>query len=54
MALADTVEGTGQAAPDGGRPLAEHARNWSMESLAARYVDVYERAIASYRTWRTR
>ena len=25
-----------------------HAQGWSMESLAERYIDVYQRAIAAY------
>jgi glycosyltransferase involved in cell wall biosynthesis len=48
-ALADVVERTGQSAPEARKAALEHARNWSMESLAERYVDTYERAIASYR-----
>jgi phosphatidyl-myo-inositol alpha-mannosyltransferase len=54
VALADAVEGTGQSAPEARKAALEHARNWSMESLAERYVDVYERAITSYRARRTR
>jgi phosphatidylinositol alpha-mannosyltransferase len=53
VALADAVEGTGQSAPEARKAALEHARNWSMESLAERYVDVYERAIASYRARRS-
>lgn len=49
VALADAVEGIGPSAPDARKSAVEHARNWSMESLAERYLDVYERAIASYR-----
>jgi phosphatidylinositol alpha-mannosyltransferase len=48
VALADVVEGTGLSAPEARKAAVEHARNWSMESLAERYVDVYERAIAAY------
>jgi phosphatidylinositol alpha-mannosyltransferase len=47
-ALADAVEGTGPSAPEARKAAIEHARNWSMESLAERYLEVYERAIASY------
>ena len=47
-ALADAVEGTGPSALEARKAALEHARNWSMESLAERYLDVYERAIASY------
>ena len=53
VALADVVEGTGQSAPEARKAAVEHARSWSMESLADRYVDVYERAIASYRARRS-
>jgi phosphatidylinositol alpha-mannosyltransferase len=49
VALADAVEGSGQSAPETRKAALEHARNWSMDTLAERYVDVYERAIASYR-----
>jgi phosphatidylinositol alpha-mannosyltransferase len=47
VAVADAVEGTGSSAPEARKAAVEHARNWSMESLAERYVDVYERAIAA-------
>jgi phosphatidylinositol alpha-mannosyltransferase len=53
VALADAVEGSGQSAPEARKSAVEYARNWSMESLAERYVDVYERAIASYRERRS-
>ena len=53
VALADAVEGSGQSSPEARKAALEHARNWSMESLAERYVDVYERAIASYRDRRS-
>jgi phosphatidylinositol alpha-mannosyltransferase len=49
VALADAVEGTGQSAPEARKAALEHARNWSMDSLAERYVDTYDRAIAAYR-----
>jgi phosphatidyl-myo-inositol alpha-mannosyltransferase len=49
VVLADAVEGSGLSAPDARKSAVEHARNWSMESLAERYIDVYERAISSYR-----
>ncbi|HWF15048.1 MAG TPA: glycosyltransferase family 4 protein [Acidimicrobiales bacterium] len=48
VALADAVEGTGHSAPEARKAALEHARNWSMESLAELYVDTYERAVASY------
>jgi phosphatidylinositol alpha-mannosyltransferase len=53
VALADAVEGSGLSAPDSRKNAVEYARGWSMESLAERYVDVYERAIASYRVRRS-
>jgi phosphatidylinositol alpha-mannosyltransferase len=53
VAIADAVEGTGQSSPEARKATAEHARNWSMESLARRYVDIYERAITSYRARRS-
>ena len=52
VALADAVEGSGPSAPDARKAALEYARNWSMETLAGRYVDVYERAIESYRARR--
>ena len=52
-ALADAVEGSGHSAPEARKAAVEHARNWSMDSLAERYVDIYERAIASYRSRRS-
>jgi phosphatidylinositol alpha-mannosyltransferase len=53
VAIADAVEGSGQSSPEARKAAAEHARNWSMESLARRYVDIYERAITSYRARRS-
>jgi phosphatidylinositol alpha-mannosyltransferase len=53
VALADAVEGSGQSSPEARKAAVEHARNWSMQTLAERYVDVYERAIASYRARRS-
>ena len=50
IALADAVEGSGRSAPEARKAATEHARAWSMDSLAERYVDVYTRAIADYRT----
>jgi phosphatidyl-myo-inositol alpha-mannosyltransferase len=49
VALADAVEGIGQSAPETRKAAVEYARAWSMDRLAERYVDIYERAIASYR-----
>ena len=47
-ALADAVEGVGQSSAEARKAAAEYARNWSMDALAERYVDVYRRAIAAY------
>ena len=47
-ALADAVEGTGQSATEERKSAVEHARTWSMDTLAECYVDVYTRAIAAY------
>lgn len=52
VALADAVEGSGPSGPDARKAALEYARHWSMESLAKRYIDVYERAIVSYRARR--
>lgn len=49
VALADAGEGSGQSAPEARKTAVEYARAWSMESLAERYLEVYERAIAAYR-----
>jgi phosphatidylinositol alpha-mannosyltransferase len=49
VALADAVEGSGESAPEARKAALEHARNWSMDGLAERYVGIYERAIHVYR-----
>ncbi len=49
-ALADAVEGSGRSSPEARKAAREHARAWSMETLAERYVDVYVRAIDAYRS----
>jgi phosphatidylinositol alpha-mannosyltransferase len=54
VAMADAVEGSGQSSPEARKAAVEHTENWSMDSLAERYVDVYRRAIASYVERRTR
>ena len=41
--------GAGSRRVDALKAAEAHAQGWSMESLAERYVDVYERAIAAYR-----
>jgi phosphatidyl-myo-inositol alpha-mannosyltransferase len=48
VAVADTADGSGHSAPKAKEDALAQARAWSMDALAARYVDVYERAIASY------
>jgi phosphatidylinositol alpha-mannosyltransferase len=48
VAIADAVEGSGQSSPEARKASIEYARTWSMDTLAERYVDVYERAIAAY------
>jgi hypothetical protein len=52
VALADAVSGSGLSAPEARKAAVEHARGWSMETLAGRYLDVYERAIAAYQAAR--
>jgi phosphatidyl-myo-inositol alpha-mannosyltransferase len=47
-ALADAVEGVGQSSPEARKAASEYARNWSMDALAERYVELYARAIAAY------
>ena len=49
VALADAAEGSGGSSPDALKAAQAHAQGWSMEHLAERYVDVYERAIAAYK-----
>jgi phosphatidyl-myo-inositol alpha-mannosyltransferase len=48
VALADAVEGGGHSSPEARKAGVEYARTWSMDTLAERYVEVYERAIAAY------
>jgi phosphatidyl-myo-inositol alpha-mannosyltransferase len=48
VALADVVEGSGQSSPDALKAAEAHAQGWSMDTLAERYVEVYQRAIAIY------
>jgi phosphatidylinositol alpha-mannosyltransferase len=47
-ALADAAEGSGQSSVDALKAAETHAEGWSMDTLAERYVDVYERAIRTY------
>lgn len=49
VALADAVEGTGYSSTEARKAAREYARNWSMDTLAERYVDVYTRAIEAFR-----
>jgi phosphatidylinositol alpha-mannosyltransferase len=44
-ALADAV---GRSSPVERKEAIEYARAWSMDTLAARYLEVYTRAIAAY------
>jgi phosphatidylinositol alpha-mannosyltransferase len=48
VALADAGEGSGQSSAEARKAALAHAENWSMDSLAELYVDVYQRAIAAY------
>jgi phosphatidylinositol alpha-mannosyltransferase len=48
VALADAAEGSGQSSVDALKAAETHAQGWSMDTLAERYVDVYERAIRTY------
>ena len=44
--LADVDEGSGASSPEAHKAAEAHARAWSMDALAQRYVEIYERAIA--------
>ncbi len=46
--LADAVDGRGLSATESSKAATEYARGWSMETLAGRYVDVYNRAIEAF------
>jgi phosphatidyl-myo-inositol alpha-mannosyltransferase len=48
VALADVVEGSGLSSVDALKAAETYAEGWSMEALAQRYVEVYERAISLY------
>jgi phosphatidyl-myo-inositol alpha-mannosyltransferase len=52
VALADAVEGTGRSSTEARKAAREYARNWSMDTLAERYLDVYTRAIGAFRAGR--
>ena len=49
VALADAGESSGLSSPEAHKAGVEHARGWSMDTLAERYVDIYRRAIAASR-----
>jgi phosphatidylinositol alpha-mannosyltransferase len=46
VALADAERGSGASSLEAREAREAHVRRWSMDALAERYVDVYERAIA--------
>jgi glycosyltransferase involved in cell wall biosynthesis len=48
VALADVAEQSGQSSAEELKAAEAHAQNWSMESLAERYLEVYARAIELY------
>ncbi len=52
VALADVAEHTGRSSPDELKAARVHAEGWSMEHLAAKYLDLYERAGQRYATKR--
>ncbi|HEY1828287.1 MAG TPA: glycosyltransferase family 4 protein [Acidimicrobiales bacterium] len=45
MSLADAVTGSGRSSVDALKAALAHAEAWSMDALAARYVEVYERVV---------
>ncbi len=45
-ALAEAELGTGRASPGALNAALAHAQGWSMERLAGRYVEIYERVLA--------
>ncbi len=46
VVLADVDAGSGASSPEAHKAAEAHARAWSMDALAQRYVEIYERAIA--------
>jgi glycosyltransferase involved in cell wall biosynthesis len=42
------AEATESSTTEARKEATEYAREWSMETLAKRYVDVYERAIEAF------
>ncbi len=47
VALADVVKGTGASSPEARKAAEAHVRAWSMDTLAQRYEEIYDRAIAA-------
>ncbi len=47
-ALADAAEGSGMSSPEALKAAEVYAQGWSMDHLAERYVDVYERGIRGF------
>jgi phosphatidyl-myo-inositol alpha-mannosyltransferase len=45
VALVDAVRGSGASSPEAHEAARAHARAWSMDALAERYLDVYREAI---------
>jgi phosphatidylinositol alpha-mannosyltransferase len=48
-AVADAAGGAGRSAPAALEAAFQHAGQWSMAQLAARYVEIYERVLAGHR-----
>lgn len=48
-AMADVDEGSGLSSPEALKAAEVHAQGWSMDHLAERYVEMYERATQNYR-----
>lgn len=52
-AVQDVVAGTGLAAPEALDAAEAHAAQWSMDTVASRYLSVYERVLGTGRAART-
>ena len=50
VALADSAEGSGMSSPEALKAAEVYAQGWSMENLADRYLDIYERAIERFQS----
>jgi phosphatidylinositol alpha-mannosyltransferase len=48
VALADAVAGEGRSSTESLKAGEAHAENWSMQTLASRYVEFYHLAISRY------